>query len=61
MPTKKCKNLEWMILHGWHPTHHTEFLDCYNSRAIRGGVIPTVTARLDSKNQSFIVIEHDQR
>lgn len=37
MPTKKCKNLEWMILHGWHPTHHTEFLDCYNKRAIPGG------------------------
>lgn len=61
MATKKCKNLEWMILHGWHPTHHTEFLDCHNYRAIPGGVIPTVTARISATNKSFIVIEHDQR
>lgn len=35
--TYKNQNLEALIIAGWRPTVHGEFLDLYNKRSMGGG------------------------
>ena len=56
--TYKNKNLEQLIMAGWRPTEHGEFLDLYNKRTM-GGVSSTILTGISSRNMHYIVIEHE--
>ena len=55
--TYKSKKLEQLIMEGWKPTVHGEFLDLYNKRSM-GGVASTITTGISSRNMHYVVIEY---
>ena len=55
--TYKNKNLEALIIAGWRPTKHGEFLDLYNKRTM-GGESSTILTGISSRNMHYVVIEH---
>lgn len=55
--TYKNKKLERLILSGWRPSYHGEFLDCHNLRSV-GGISSTILTGISSRNMHYVVIEH---
>jgi len=56
--TYKNKNLELLILQGWTPSYHGEFLDLYNKRS-QGGVSSTILTGISSRNMHYVVEERN--
>ena len=57
--TYKNQNLEALIIAGWRPTVHGEFLDLYNKRSM-GGVSSTILTGISSRNMHYVVIEYNK-